>query len=306
MILSVHAMMLPLMKICLIVNPNAGKKRGLEVAGTVTGLFRDAGIHTEQLVSLQPGGTREIAAALDLGRWDGVVAVGGDGTLFEVINGLLAISGSLTVPVGQIPVGTGNSFSRDLEIQSVEDAVARIVRGNVRKIDLGHFSAEAGDFYFANLLGAGFVSNVAYRARKYKALGSLSYIFGIIEEVIGLKSTPVTLEIDGKVMERECVFVEICNSRYTGGNMMMAPTASIDDGLLDVVILNKVTRGTLLKLLPTIFEGKHVEAPSVEVFRGKSILLRSQNPLALTPDGETFGETPIDVIVHHQKLEMFG
>ncbi|MBU8912587.1 MAG: diacylglycerol kinase family lipid kinase [Spirochaetales bacterium] len=294
------------MKICLIVNPNAGKKRGLYVAETVSALFRDAGIHTESLVSLHPGGTREIAEALDLSHWDGVVAVGGDGTLFEVINGLLAISGSLTVPVGQIPVGTGNSFSRDLEIQSVEDAVARIVRGSVRKIDLGHFSSEAGDFYFANLLGAGFVSNVAYRARKYKALGSLSYIFGIIEEVIGLKSTQITLEIDGKAIEREGIFVEICNSRFTGGNMMMAPAAEIDDGLLDVIILNKVTRRTLLKLLPSLFKGKHVESPFVEVIQGKRILLRSENPLSLTPDGETFGTTPIDVTVHHQKLEMFG
>jgi len=294
------------MKICLIVNPNAGKKRGLEVSQRVSSLFRDAGIQTESLVSQYPGGTREIAEGLDLKNWDGVVAVGGDGSLFEVINGLYATSNSLSVPVGQIPVGTGNSFSRDLEIHSVEDAVAKIVQGNVRKIDLGHFSSEAGDFSFVNLLGAGFVSNVAYRARKYKALGSLSYVFGIIEEVIGLKSTPVTLEIDGTVIERECVFVEICNSRFTGGNMMMAPGAVIDDGLLDVVILNKVSRGALLKLLPTLFEGKHVESPSVEVFQGRRILLRSQSPLALTPDGETFGQTPIDVSVHHQKLEMFG
>ncbi|MEE8441574.1 MAG: diacylglycerol kinase family protein [Spirochaetia bacterium] len=294
------------MKICLIVNPNAGKKRGLEVAKRVTTLLGDAGIHAESLVSRQPGGTREIAEGLDQSRWDGIVAVGGDGTLFEVINGLLTTSDSPTVPVGQIPVGTGNSFIRDLQIHSVEDAVARIVQGAVRKIDLGHFSAEAGDFYFANLLGVGFVSNVAYRARKYKALGSLSYILGIIEEIIGLEATPVTLEIDGEVIERECVFVEICNSRFTGGNMMMAPSAEIDDGLLDVVILNKVSRWAVLKLLPTIFDGKHVEAQAVEILRGKSITLRSPKPLSLTPDGETFGQTPIDVTVHHRKLEIFG
>ena len=123
-----------LMKICLIVNPNAGKKQGLEVADTVSGLLREAGIHTESLVSPHPGGTREIAEALDLEHWNGVVAVGGDGTLFEVINGLFSASGSLTVPVGQIPVGTGNSFSKDLEIHSVEDAVALIVQGKVTGI----------------------------------------------------------------------------------------------------------------------------------------------------------------------------
>ena len=88
--------------------------------------------------------------------------------------------------------------------------------------------------------------------------------------------------------------------------MMMAPSAEIDDGILDVVVLNKVSRMTILKLLPKIFDGKHVEESAVEVFRGKIILLRSERPLSLTPDGETFGETPIDVTVHHRKLEIFG
>jgi diacylglycerol kinase (ATP) len=298
--------MAPLMKICLIVNPNAGKKQGLSVAQQVAARFDEAGIHSEQIISDHPRGTREIAEALDPGQWDGVVAVGGDGTLFEVINGLLANSDPLPIPIGQIPVGTGNSFIKDLGVESVEDAAARIVAGTVRKIDLGRFSSDAGDFYFANLLGAGFVSNVAYRARKFKKLGALSYLIGVVLEVISLKSTSIILEIDGEVIKRDGVFVEICNSRYTGGNMMMAPSAKIDDGLLDVVLLNKVSRGTILKLLPTIFKGTHVEAPCVEVFQGKTISLRSERPLSLTPDGETFGETPIDVTVFPQKLEMFA
>ena len=294
------------MRICLIVNPHAGKKQGLAAAKTAARLLGDADIEAEILVSSWPGQTVELASGLDQSAWDGVVAVGGDGTLFEMINGILASSNPPAVPVGQIPVGTGNSFLKDLGVESVEDGVDRLMKGKVRKIDLGHFSSAAGDFYFVNLLGAGFVSNVAYRAGKYRAFGAFSYILGVVEEVIGLTSTPVTLNIDGRVIERDCVFVEICNSRFTGGNMMMAPSAEIDDGLLDVVVLSRVSRLTILKLLPTIFEGKHVDAPAVEVFRGRRILLRSERPLSLTPDGETFGETPIDVTVHRHKLEIFG
>ncbi|TVR54529.1 MAG: diacylglycerol kinase family lipid kinase [Spirochaetaceae bacterium] len=294
------------MKISLIVNPNAGRKKGLDAAARVAALLEGAGIECTQFVSTRPGGTREIAESIVPSDWDGIVAVGGDGTLFEVVNGLLAHAESVPVPLGLIPVGTGNSFIKDLGIESVEDAVARIVARHTRRIDLGLFTSDAGTFWFANLLGVGFVSNVAYRARKYKIFGALSYVFAVFEELIGLKTTVVTLEIDGRIIECDALFVEICNSRFTGGNMLMAPDALIDDGELDVILVRRVNRRTVLKLLPTIFSGRHVEFPAVEVFRGRSIRLTSEEPLMLSPDGETFGRTPIDATVHHAKLEMFG
>ena len=294
------------MKLCMIVNPHAGKKRGNEIASQVASLLQDGGVETERLISEHPGGTRELAETIDPSQWDGVLAVGGDGTLFDVVNGLLDGADSISIPIGQVPVGTGNSFLRDVEIASAEDIVSRILEGRLRNIDLGHFTSDAGTFYFANLLGAGFVSNVAHRAGKYKALGSLSYLLGVVEEVIGLKSTPIHIDIDGTRFERDAIFVEVCNSRYTGGSMMMAPSARIDDGLLDVVILNRVTRRRLLRLLPTIFSGTHVDAPEVEVFRGRDIHVESDMPLALTPDGETFGHTPINVTVHPGRMRMFA
>ena len=294
------------MKVCLIVNPNAGKKKGLEVAARVSRLLGDAGLDCTSFVSEHPGGTREIAESVVPSDWDGIVVVGGDGTLFEVVNGLLAHAESVPVPLGLIPVGTGNSFIKDLGIESVDDAVGRIVARRTRRVDLGRFTSEAGTFWFANLLGAGFVSNVAYRARKYKVFGALSYVFAVLEEVVGLKTTAVKLEVDGRTIECDALFVEICNSRFTGGDMMMAPAARIDDGELDVILVRRVNRRTVLKLLPKIFSGGHVESQSVEVIKGRSIRLTSDEPLALTPDGETFGLTPIEVSVHAAKLEMFG
>ena len=294
------------MKLCLVVNPNAGKRNGLEVARHVAALLGDAGIETHLEVSLAPGGTREIAARLDPAEWDAIVAVGGDGTLFDVINGLLERADTIPIPLGLVPVGTGNSFIRDLGITSPEEAVARIVAGATRRVDLGRFTCDAGTYWFANLLGAGFVSNVAYRAKRMKGLGSWSYILAVLGEVIGLESTRIELDIDGRTIEREAIFVEICNSRYTGGTMMMAPGAKVDDGLFDIIVAGSMTRRTALKLLPTIFSGAHVESPSVEVFTGRSVRLRAAKPLALTPDGETFGTTPIDVSMHPGMVEIFG
>ena len=299
-------MMLPRMRSCLVVNPNAGHKKGHEVAQRVGGLLAKSGHLVEELVSVAPGGIREIAETIDPSDWDCIVAVGGDGTLFELINGLLSRADSVPVPVGLIPVGTGNSFLKDLGIETVEDAVDRIVAGRVRGVDVGEFTHPDGRHHFVNLLGAGFVSNVAARACRYKRLGSMSYILGVLEEVVGLRSSALSLTIDGRRIERDGIFVEICNSRFTGGTMMMAPQARIDDGLLDVVVAGTMSRGTLLRLLPTIFTGTHVDSPAVEVFQGKEIVVESDRALALTPDGEIFGRTPISVTVHQNKLEMFG
>lgn len=293
------------MKFCIIVNPNAGKKQGIKASKEAAIRLTAQGIEFEIMVSKVPGDSVNLAASLNISDFDGILAVGGDGTLFEVINGLFRNKDELKIPLGQIPVGTGNSFIKDLGISTQEDAIDKIISGRTREIDLGEFTCKEGSFYFANLLGTGFVSNVAYRAGKYKKLGSLSYIIGVLEEVAVLKAAKIELNIDGKIIKREAVFTEICNSRYTGGDMMMAPDAEIDDGLLDVIILNKVTRRKLLSLFPLLFKGKHVDDDAVEVFKGRNISLKADRPLALTPDGETFGETPIDITMHPKKIKMF-
>ena len=293
------------MKYCMIVNPHAGKKPGLAIANKAQIRLEEKNIDIEMFVSNKPGESVKIASNINLDDYDGILAVGGDGTLFEVINGLLKREEDIHIPIGQIPVGTGNSFIKDLGISSLEEALESIISGNSKLIDLGHFSHSQSNHYFINILGTGFVSNVAYRAKKYKWLGSLSYILGVLEEVIVLKSTQIELIIDGKLVKRDAVFTEICNSRYTGGDMLMAPGARIDDGQLDIIILKKISRLKLLSLFPLLFKGEHVNDDAIEVFTGKNISLKSNKKLALTPDGETFGETPIDIKTYPKKIKMF-
>ena len=293
------------MKYCMIVNPHAGKKHGIAVAERARKKLEKHNMDVDMFISKKPGESVNIASSVNIDDYDGILAVGGDGTLFEVINGFLKNKVDVQVPIAQVPVGTGNSFTKDLGITNMEDAIDAVLRGETRGIDIGEFNCSRGKFFFANILGTGFVSNVAYRARKYKWLGSLSYILGVLEEVAVLKSTKIELSIDGKIITRDAVFTEICNSKYTGGDMLMAPDAKIDDGLLDIVVLNNVSRRKLLSLFPLLFKGEHIQDDAIEVFTGKDILLKSSRSLSLTPDGETFGETPLEIVLHPKMIKMF-
>jgi diacylglycerol kinase (ATP) len=293
------------MKLFLILNPTAGKNKGERAIAKATPLLEKAGIQFELKISEFSGHAIKIAEEFDPSKYDGIVAVGGDGTLFEILNGLLKSNPDFDLPIGQIPVGTGNSFIKDLGIHTIEDAVEKIVGGKTQQVDAGHFKYPEGENFFINLLGTGFVSNVAHQAGKYKALGPLSYIIGVFEEVIQLKSVPLELTIDGKVYQRDYIFTEICNSTKTGGNMIMAPDAKIDDGLLDVILLNDISKFNLLKVFPQIFKGTHVNDSHVETFKGKHIKIVTETPQRLTPDGEVFGTTPIEVSILPNKITMF-
>jgi YegS/Rv2252/BmrU family lipid kinase len=292
------------MKILLLVNPAAGRKQGKATAAQALKLFQDKGISAEARYSEFSGHLFQLAESAVTEPWDAIVAVGGDGTLFEIINGMLAGDPGLPIPLGIIPVGTGNSFSRDLNIGGLDTAVAKIVRAKVRKVDLGQYESSEGTRVFINILGFGFVADVANEAHKHKRWGALSYVIGVLVITARLESYSLEMEIDGQKFTRDNCFVEISNSTKTGGDMLMAPQALIDDGFLDVIILNKISRIGLLKAFPKIFKGTHVNLPEVEVFKAKNISMKTNSPKILTPDGEIRGTTPLRVTVLPQKLQV--
>ncbi len=174
------------MAFTMIINPNAGKRAGEAIALAAAADLKRRGIDVVKRVTESAGHAVALAREIEPGSTEGVIAVGGDGTLFEVLNGLYERNGKVKLPVGQIPVGTGNSFLKDLGISSVGEAVEAIASGEVTEVDLGRFTCASGDYYFVNLLGAGFVSNVAYRAGKYKRLGPVSYVIGVLDVLVGL------------------------------------------------------------------------------------------------------------------------
>ena len=162
-----------------------------------------------------------------------------------------------------------------------------------------------GEFYFVNLVGAGFVADVASRASHFKLFGDMSYTIGVLLELILLRAGACRVTADGKEHAGEAIFVEICNSRKTGGDMIMAPDAVVDDGLFDVVIARAMGRGTLLGLFPKIFTGEHVKDPRVESFRCAKVSVTFDRPQRVTPDGEVLGTTPLEAEVVPRALEVF-
>lgn len=236
-----------------------------------------------------------------------MLACGGDGTLFEVLNGCFANPAGPAIPIGIVPIGTGNAFGRDLDLATgdLERALARIAGGKTRKVDVGHCRAGDREFYFVNILGLGFVSDVTCTAARLKSLGNVSYTLGVIYRTLFLGTTALRLKLDDIEIEREAIFVEISNSRYTA-DFLMAPEAEIDDGLLDVTLLGKTSRTRLLKLFPTVFRGEHVRYPEVETYKASRIDITSEESKQLTPDGEILGTTPAEIRCLRRAISVFA
>jgi YegS/Rv2252/BmrU family lipid kinase len=294
------------MKLLLVHNPTAGHGRAGRALAEIREVCSDLGLEIEVRLTDRPGHATEIIAAENLAAFDGVVATGGDGTVFEAVNGQFRNPAGPAVPFGVLPMGTGNSFSRDLGLErgQVREAIDLIAGGATRKVDVGCCRTTDHELYYLNILGIGFVSDVTATAARLKLIGNLSYTLGVVYRTAFLGTFHLELEFDGEVIEREATFLEISNSRYTA-DFLMAPDARIDDGLLDITLLGKISRNRLLRLFPTVFKGEHVRYPEVETFKARRIGVRSDQPKILSPDGELIGTTPAEVTCLRKALEVF-
>jgi diacylglycerol kinase (ATP) len=249
----------------------------------------------------------EMMKQISLTEYDAIATMGGDGTNYQVLNGLIKYYGDRQLPpLGILPVGRGNSFAKDLQIFSIEDGIAALARQATRKVDVCRFSQDSDSYYFVNLMGFGFVTDVAKTATRFKWATDLSYVIGVFHRLLGLNFHEMVLEIDGKVIRGKNCFVEICNSRYTGGNMLMAPEAQIDDGLFDAVVLAPLSRLSLISTFPKIFKGTHGENPAVQFIKAKTARVHTQPQKMLLPDGEIFGTTPTEINILPRLIRYFA
>ena len=231
-------------------------------------------------------------------RFDGIGCAGGDGTHFHLLNALGRRFGFDSLPpLAIFPLGRGNSFVRDLNLHGIDDTVAAVAKKTTRPVDLCRFSCNGSEAFFANLMGVGFVTDVAATAARFARAGDLSYVIGVFYRLAALRPLPLELRIDGNPIRGRFCFVEFCNSRYTGGKMLMAPKARIDDGRFDAILAGPMTPFQLARSFPLIYRGAHLSHPAVRVIRGKTASVSGPKPLGLLPDGELFGSTPADIQV---------
>ncbi len=295
------------MKILLIYNPFSAHGRARRLLPQIQKIFIEKGIDLDVKLTKYPTNATEIAREIDFSQYDGIAAGGGDGTLFEVINGYFRNKGAGSIPLGVLPVGTGNAFAKDLKLDNTKwiEAIDIMAANKTRKVDVGLFKTAKNEYYFINILGLGFVSDVTKTALSLKVFGNVSYLLGVLYQTIFLKNHKLRIEIDGKILERENIFVEISNTRYTS-NFLMAPDAQFDDGLLDITLLGKLSRIKLLQSLPKVFTGEHVHLDEVETFKAKEMTVETDVPKILTPDGEVMEQTPMEVKCLHHAIDVFG
>lgn len=289
----------------LIFNPRAGHGHGAARASRAASLLEARGIRVRLAPTLGGGGAAEMAESLARDGAPRILACGGDGTISEVADGVLR-SGARP-EIGFIPGGTGNSFLRMFGIERLDAAAARIADGHAREVDAARASWSGGERHFVNVLGVGFIANVAARANgPLKRLGALAYSAAVFPEVARLGAPTTRLVLDGRAMEEPLALVAVCNTIHTGGGMRIAPHAVVDDGLLDVVALRRVGRVGLLRLFPKIFDGTHIDNALVLHERARHVRIEPAEPSVLLADGETFGETPVDVHVLPRALRLLA
>jgi len=295
------------MKLLLIYNPQAGFGRAKKLLPEVKKYLSEKNISAELIVTTAKRHGQEVIRSANFDEYDGLISCGGDGTMFELLNGYYQNKSQKRPLIGLIPTGTGNSFARELDLYKKDwkQAIDIIANGNTKKVDVGRFRTNGETYYFLNIIGFGFVSDVNKSAQYIKVFGNMAYILGVFYQLVFLRPYKIKMETGNGTIERENLFVEVSNSTYTGTTFLMAPNAEIDDGLCDVTLLGKVSRRRLLKIFPTIFDGTHINQPEVETFKVKKVVFESSIPKILTPDGELLGSTPLEIECLKQDIEMY-
>ncbi|HLM33085.1 MAG TPA: diacylglycerol kinase family protein [Gaiellaceae bacterium] len=273
-----------------------------------------AGLVGETLMSERPGHLVELAERAAGGGAGLLVAVGGDGTVHEVVNGLIRSGRAGEVDFAVLSRGTGKDFVRSLRIPGGLDGAIETARtGRTRVVDVGlaRFTGLDGspaEAYFANFAGAGISGSIARRANvSSKALGGkAAFMWSTVAVFMRWKSADVAVDVDGAPRSGRMFEVLAMNGDYTAGGMWMAPDAKADDGVFDVVLIGDVTKLDFALTFPKIYRGRHVGHPKIEHLQGRTVSVDSVTPLPIALDGEQPGTTPVtfEIVPHALRLRV--
>lgn len=249
-------------KFLALVNPAAGGGRCGRLAGPALEKLRAAGLEIEVRECQRPGHATELTREADGDGCRRFLAVGGDGTAFEIVNGLFPRDAAAPRPLlGFLPLGTGNSFLRDFSNQGAEHAARALLAGTTRPCDVIRLIHAGGTLYYINLLSMGFAADVAALTnRRFKGWGELGYLLGVLTCLLRLdrRAFPLRLDAATELDSRRCLFLSFNNSKFTGGKMMIAPQADSHDGLIEFVRWGPIGRLGLLWNLRRLYDGSHL------------------------------------------------
>jgi len=282
-----------------IVNPVAGASATYRKWPKIKSLLRHIGLPFEFQYTEGVGHAIELAREAANNGCQFLVAVGGDGTVHEVANGILLSNELNEASIGIISTGTGGDFIRSAGIDKDYIKACSSLTGVKRRlIDVGvveyHKDGQSRKRFFINTSGVGFdaaVTETSNRLPKFLG-GTIPYVIGLLKSLAGYKNKTVTISIGDKTESKRILSVVVANGCYFGGGMRVAPLADIDDGLLDVISIGDMGKLELLKAFPTIYKGTHINHPKVEMEKTTRVEIESAEKFLVHADGEFLGEGP--------------
>jgi len=291
-------------KVYLIYNPLSGNKKSIVILEKILPIFERGNLITEVIETKYAGHAREMANTLPFYGYDGLCVIGGDGTMHEIVNGMMKRQDQAKIPIGLIAGGTGNSFMHDIGALDPEVAAMRILTGRTRKVDIAHVDANGEILYGFNIVGWGLPTDILETSFKLKWLGGQCYNVASIIEVLRNKPRLAKVKIDSQNIAGDYGFILGCNTMYTGKGMKMAPLAQINDGLIDLIVVRKAGRLKLLYLFTKIFKGRHIGDPAVVYHQCSTFSIEPVENHKLNIDGEMIGCTPVYVTMMPGVIEV--
>ncbi|MEW6608022.1 MAG: diacylglycerol kinase family protein [bacterium] len=289
-------------KLKLILNPYAGKRRLDKEIDKIKQNLTAQGLEFDSAFTQKPGEGISLAKRAVEEGFNLIVAVGGDGTINEVVNGIIGFEQEAIL--GIIPIGLGNDFAWmiGLSPKDIETACKTLVNGVVKKIDVG----VVNNRYFINGLGIGFDARVAYHRLKYKGIltGVGVYLYAVIKTLFQYKPIQANVNLDDETINLIPLLITIGCGKRCGGGFLLTPNAILDDGLFDVCIIQGIGKLKALCHLPKVLKGTHILLPEVKMYQAKEIIVSFPMPLIAHVDGEILKETTFQIKLLHKKLKV--
>jgi YegS/Rv2252/BmrU family lipid kinase len=309
-----------LKEILFIINPASARGATLQAWADARSQVVGAGFDFDEHVTTRAGEATEVAReALNIGVTR-IVAVGGDGTLSEVVNGYFDSAGRVinrAAAIGLLPSGTGSDFRRSLGLTNREDSIRTLISSETRLLDAAraHFHDSDGasvSRIFINVASFGLGGDVSALVNKWRETlprwigGSARFAAAAIAALGRYKNVAVSIRLDGREMKINSNLIVVANGRFAGGGMMLAPNAELDDGLLDVIVTDEATRLDVMRELPRIQRGAYLKNPKVTEMRAREVSIETVEPMAIDLDGEMVGFTSAHLRVMPSAIRFLG
>jgi diacylglycerol kinase (ATP) len=292
------------LEVTVVINPIAGRGAGLRARPVIAAVLQDAGMQVVEAIADAPGQAEGHAERAARERRDIVVAVGGDGTLHEVVNGLMRGRPDQPPALAVVPAGTANIFARALHLPKDLEAAARlIVNGARQRIDLGQVNGR----YFATVAGMGFDAELARIAARWPRWinGKARHVLAGLLRLPTYRAVDANIQMNGRQWTERIFLLAAANTDWYGGGIHLAPHARIDDGRLAVVYIRAINPLRVVELFLKTLSGRHLHHPRVGFADAERIHVASDIPLPVHADGEDVGTTPVDILCIPDALEVF-